>query len=187
MDIAVFDIETHDLSAPFGPLLCASVYDVRNDTMTTFRQDDYTRKRKNGAKNMVDDRLLLIDLRDYLESFHCTMGWFTKGFDLPHVRSRLVLQGERPLKEMLHVDGIWYYKGWRGLKFGSARLGKVAANLKTPNQKPEVEADVWMGAKAGDRTCLDEVVDRCEADVLTTYDVIRKSFDLGLIKNIQRY
>lgn len=187
MRTCVFDIETHDLSAPFGPLLCASVLDLSTGEMRTFRQDTYMRRRKNAATSMIDDRQLLLDFRDYLETFHVSMGWYTKGFDIPHIRSRLVLHNERPLKEMMHVDGVWYFKGWRGLKFGSAKLGKVAANLKTPNQKPEVTPDVWMGAKAGDRTCMDEVCDRCEADVSTTHDVISRALDLGLIKNIQRY
>lgn len=185
MRMCVFDIETHDLAAPFGPLLCASVYDISSGEMKTFRQDEYLKARK--AKSIMDDTALLCDLRDHLETFNLTMGWYTKGFDIPHIRSRLALANERILTEQLHVDGVWYFKGWRGLKFGSAKLGKVAKNLKTANQKPEVEAEVWMGAKAGDKVCMDEVVDRCEADVHTTYDVIQKAFDLGLIKNIQRY
>jgi uncharacterized protein YprB with RNaseH-like and TPR domain len=184
MRAAVFDLETWDLKPQFGPILAASVYDVVNDEMTSFRVDDYKRKRK--AVDMTDDHALCVDLRDFLETFDLTIGWFSKGFDLTHLRSRLVLASERPLKEMLHLDCIWYYKGWRGLRPMSSKMKHVAEFLKL-ERKPDVEPEVWMKAKGGNRKAMDEVVDRCEADVRITYAMTQESLRLGLVKNIQRY
>lgn len=184
MKVAYWDLETWDLKPQFGPILCASVYDSGSDEMRTFRVDDYKRRKK--ADDMTDDRQLCIDLRDYLETFHLTAGWYSKGFDLTHLRSRLVLHGERPLREMLHMDCIWYFKGWRGLRPMSSKMKYVAEFLGT-EQKPDVTPDVWMKAKGGNRKAMDEVCDRCEADVRVTHQISEKALDLGLVKNIGKY
>jgi len=184
MRMAVWDLETWDLSPQFGPVLCASVLDVATDEMRSFRIDDYRRKRK--ASDMTDDRALLVDLRDYLETFHITSGYFSKGFDLSLLRSRLVLHGERPLQEHLHYDPIWYFKGWRGLKPMSSKMKHVAEFLEL-EQKPDVAPETWMKAKGGNRRAMDEVVERCEADVRITRAIGEKAIELGLVKNIGRY
>jgi hypothetical protein len=62
----------------------------------------------------------------------------------------------------------------------------VAEFLKL-ERKPDVAPDVWMAAKGGNKKALDEVVDRCEADVRITQQITDKSFDLGLVRTINRY
>ena len=184
MRIAVFDLETWDLSPQFGPILCASVLDASSGKMKTFRVDDY--KRRKCALDMTDDQALCRELRDYLETFHLTIGWFSKGFDLAHLRTRLVLHGERPLAEHLHLDAIWHFKGWRGLKPMSSKMKHVAEFLRF-EPKPDVKPEVWMAAKGGNRKAMDEVVERCEADVRITNAITEKAIELGLVKNISRY
>lgn len=184
MKVAYFDLETWDLKPQFGPILAASVLDYGTGEMRTFRVDDYKRRRK--AVDMTDDHALCVDLRDHLETFHLTSGWYSKGFDLTHLRSRLVLHKERPLKEMLHLDCIWHYKGWRGLRPMSSKMKHVSEFLGL-ERKPDVEPEVWMKAKGGNRKAMDEVCERCEADVRITAAITERSFDLGLVKNIQRY
>jgi uncharacterized protein YprB with RNaseH-like and TPR domain len=184
MRIAYWDEETWDLSPQFGPVICISVLDSGTNKMKTFRIDDYVKKGK--AADLTDDRELCIDVRDYLETFHMTAGWFSKGFDIAHFRTRLVLNGERPLKEMLHMDCIWYFRGWRGLKPMSSKMKHVAEFFGL-EKKPDVAPEVWMKAKGGNKKALDEVCDRCEADVRITQAITEKALDLGLVKNISRY
>jgi len=182
--VCYWDIETHDLKPQFGPLLCASVLDNSSGKMTSFSMGEY---RKLGlAEDMTDDRALLVALRDYLETFHITSGYYSKGFDLTHIRSRLVLHNERPFKKMLHIDPIWYFKGWRGLRPMSAKMKHVAEYLKLES-KPDVSPEVWMKAKAGNEKALKEVVKRCEADVRITKQIAEKAAELDLMANIQRY
>lgn len=183
MRTAYWDLETWDLKPQFGPIICASVED-ETGKMKSFRVDNYMKK--GLADDMTDDYQLCMDLRDYLETFQVTVGWFSKGFDITHLRSRLVMHGERPLAEMLHIDCIWYYKGWRGLRPMSSKMKHVAEFLDL-ERKPDVAPETWMKAKGGNRKALSEVVDRCEADVRITRQITQKSFDLGLVKNIQRY
>lgn len=159
--------------------------------MITLRQDKYV---KDGlAEDMVDDKQLCIDLRNLLNEQHITSGWFSKGFDVTHLNTRLVANGERELlKRGLHVDCIWYYKGWRGLKPMSSAMKNVAkflrnAGVKGMEEKPEVPSEVWQKARVGNKKALDEVCARCEADVRITRAITEFSADLGLIRNIQCY
>ena len=184
MKICFWDLECWDLKPTFGPLLCVSVLDESTGKMKTFRIDQYIRK--GLAEDMTDDRQLCLDVRDHLETFQITVGWFSKGFDMAFLRTRLVMHGDRPLREHLHLDCIWFYKGWRGLKPMSASMKNVAKFLKL-EEKPDVAPDVWMSAKGGNKKAIDEVCNRCEADVRITKAITDKSFELGLVKNIQRY
>ena len=184
MKIAYFDLETWDLSPEFGPIVCASVLTLPEDRMITFRQDEYVRR--GEAEDLQDDRQLCLDLRDLLEQHHITCGYFSKGFDLAHLRTRLVLNGERPLAEQLHFDPIWFWKGWRGLRPRSSKMKHVTAFLDF-EQKPDVPAEVWLKARLGNRQAIDEVVDRCEADVRITRAIAEKTIEMGFGKNIGRY
>lgn len=184
MRVAYWDLETWDLSPQFGAVLCASVLDSSAGKMKSFRIDDYVKAGK--AEDLQDDRALLVDVRDHLETFHITAGWFSKGFDIALLRTRLVMHGERPLKEHLHFDGIWYFRGWRGLKPMSSKM-KHVAEFFGAEKKPDVTPETWMKAKAGNKKAMNEVVDRCEADVRITADLCQRAIDLGFAKTIQRY
>ena len=188
MRICYFDIETWDLQPTYGPLLCASIYDANENKMISLRQDVYLRRKNGGVavEGMHDDRLLLLDLKGILSGYHMTCGWFSKGFDIPFINTRLAMHGEEPLKSAFHFDGIWYMKGWRGLKPQSSKLKHVAEFFGL-EPKPTVEPDIWLKARGGAKKAMDIVVDRCEADVRITRDVTEKILDLGLAKNIQRY
>lgn len=187
MKLAYFDLETWDLVAPYGPLLCASILLLepgKPDKMVTFRQDAMIRSKK--ATDVLDDRALAIAARDLLDAQHMHAGWFSKGFDICHLNSRLALLGERLLQPKLHMDAIWYFKGWRGLRLGSSKMKTVAAELGL-QRKPDVDSVVWMGARAGRRKEMDIVVERCEADVRITRAITERALEMGLMKNIGVY
>jgi hypothetical protein len=67
------------------------------------------------------------------------------------------------------------------------------ARLKTVSEffgyeaKPEVSAEVWVNARGGNRKALDEVVERCEADVRIAYEIGIRTLEEGLVKNLQSY
>lgn len=188
MRIAVYDIETWDLTPEFGPLLCASVLLMPEEKMVSFRQDNYVRRKQ--AVDMTDDKQLCLDLRDLLRDRHLGIGYFTKGFDISHINSRLARHGIRKEEQLLprqfHIDPIWAFKGWRGLRPMSAKMKHVAKFLGL-EQKPEVEAETWLKGRSGNRKAMDVIVDRCEADVRITRQIYEVAMDLGLIKNITRY
>ena len=183
MKIAYWDIETSGLEGDVGRILCASVLDVETNLMTSFRNDRIKKKR-----NLADDGEIARQLRDELEKYHVTIGWFSKGFDIPFLRTRLVKAGHRPLKKHLHIDPIWYCKGWRGLKPRSAKMAVMAEFFGLSERKPSVDIDVWIDAAlGGDKVAMDELVERCEADVRITRAITEKLLDAELVTNIGTY
>lgn len=185
MRIAYFDIECWDLSPAFGPLLCAAVLLLPEEKMVVLRQDALVKSKK--ADDMTDDKQLCTDLRDLLAERHLTCGYFSKGFDICHVNSRLAQHGEtKLLKSVLHLDPIWFFKGWRGIKGQSGKM-KHMAEFFAMEPKPDVEPIVWMKARSGVKKAMDEVCERCEADVRITRLLAEKALDLGLVRNISVY
>ena len=183
MKIAYWDLETTDLKADVGRLLCASVLDASTGEMKSFRNDKVRKK-----KNMADDGELARQIRDELEKYHVTVGWFSKGFDVSFLNTRLVKAGHKPIRPHLHLDPIWYCKGWRGLGARSAKMKVMAEFFDLPERKPDVDVDVWIDAAlGGDKKAMDELVERCEADVRITKDLTERILDTGLVKNIQTY
>lgn len=185
MKIAYWDLETSDLNGDFGRLLCASILSLPDETMISYRQDDYVRRKK--AKSMADDHAIAVDIRDTLETFHITAGWYSKGFDIPFLNTRLAAHGERRLNSKLHLDGVWYAKGWRGIKAKSGKLADVAVFFGLDERKMAVEPEEWIAARAGDKDAMDIAIDRCESDVRLTRSVVEQLLDINVVANIQRY
>lgn len=152
--------------------------------MVSFRQDEMVAEGR--ATDMADDGALAVLLRDELERHHLIAGWFIKGFDIPFLNTRLVANGERTMRPRLVYDPRWCYSGWRGLSPRNAKL-KTVSEFFGYEPKPEVSADVWVKARGGNRKAMDEVVDRCEADVRISKEIGERTCDEGLLKNLQSY
>ena len=185
MKIAYWDIETNDLNGEFGRVLVASVLSLPSGQMTTLRIDKYIEDGRSD--DMLDDKALLTDLRSILEDHHITSGWYSKGFDIPFVNTRLAAHGLKPVRSHLHLDGIWYAKGWRGIKAQSGKLKDVARFFQLEEVKLEMSPDDWQRARLGQSKAMNKAVLRCESDVRLTREVTERLLGLGLVANIQRY
>lgn len=179
MRVGYFDLETTGLKGDVGRILCASIKDARYKKITTFRNDDI-------SSSTADDSEITVLIRDMLETFHITVGWFSKGFDIAMLNTRLVKNGHATIRPGLHLDPIWYCKGWRGLNARSAKM-KVMAEFFDLERKPDVDVDVWISASSGDRASMDILVKRCEADVRITQQLTERILDTRLVKNITSY
>lgn len=184
MKIATWDCEAWDLSPEFAPILCISIQDVHTGEIITLRQDEYVADGR--AVDMTHDHLLVRDARDMLEQYDMTYGWYSKGYDIQLLNTRLARWGERLMESRLHVDGTWYFRGWRGLKTKTSKLKDVSKFFGF-EPKPEVEPQIWLSARVGNKEAMDEIVERCEADTRITTVCIEQAIKLGLVKNIQRY
>ena len=180
--IAVFDLETSSLKGDLGRLLVGSVYSYPSGTLTTFRQDQMSPR-----KSMADDRSLAVAIRDHLETHHMLVGWHSKGFDVPFLNTRLLQNGERKMRGMLHLDPMYAYRGWHGVKPRSSRLSTVTEYWGLPERKMDVDVEVWVRAQGGDPDALDILCERCESDVRLLAEVTARTFDADLVKNIGRY
>lgn len=164
-DMAFFDIETTGLGAYGSEMTCVSIADqfgrVINKTKFDFEQ-----------ATVLDDKNLVVWARDELEKYDILVAWYGTMFDLPYINARLIMHGERPMRDTMFIDPIYKARGGRyGLKMGGSKLKTVAKALRTENQKPDVEWETFRLAGYGDPTALEEVVSRCNDDVLVLRDI----------------
>jgi uncharacterized protein YprB with RNaseH-like and TPR domain len=179
--LAVWDLETTGLKGDFGRLLCGSILSYPSGKIKTFRIDHVN----GGSPNK--DGPLAVAIRDEIERHWISAGYFSKGFDFSMLNTRLVVAGERKIESHLHIDPIWFYKGWRGLSMRSSSLATVAKVLGFEETKMDVPDTIWQEARYGNQEALDVLQERCESDCKLTLKVIKHALGNRLMKSVQVY
>ena len=152
---AFFDIETTNLEASIGMILCACIKAL----------DGYTDTMVSGASDggYMDDHKIVVQLRDCLECYDYVVTYYGTGFDIPYLNTRLIVHGERPINRLRHVD--LYYTAKFQLKLHSNRLDVVAETLFGKSEKTRVLGPVWTRAAQGDPEAMEYIVKHCKIDV----------------------
>ncbi len=165
LSVAIFDIETTDFWADTGFMLCACVKFLGNRTIYTFRIDEYPRyeKDRTNDKRAVSDLAKLLRRADYLS------GWYSFGFDLKFINTRLLYHNLPLLRYDNHID-LWKQARKR-LKLKSNRLVNVERALDLDHNKTPLDPRVWQRAIAGHKyRGMNDVVKHCKCDIKTTED-----------------
>ena len=152
---AMFDIETTNLDASIGMILCACVKTMGGETYTAV-----SRMPKGG---FMDDHEVVVQIRDWLEAYDYVCTYYGTGFDIPYLNTRLMVHGERPINRIRHVD--LYYTAKFQLKLHSNRLAVVAETLLGDSDKTRVLGPVWTRAAQGDPKAMEYIVEHCQIDV----------------------
>ncbi len=178
MKVLFTDIETTDLKALMGRVLCASFCDLTGDTWT-FRGDFGHLK----GENAIDDSRLAVAIRDEWEKYDLLVAHNGRLFDIPFLNARLAHAGERPFQPHFILDTL-YYLNSSSMRIGSAKLVNAQKFFRLGEEKTELVWETWQLAAAGDRKAMDEVVEHCEADVR----VLRELYPhvLPYVKNLHR-
>ncbi len=179
--MAFVDIETTDLKALMGRMLCASIADnfgnVISKTIYDFEQT-----------SIIDDSGLAVWLRDELEKYDIIVGWNSRLFDVPFLNARLMRWGERPMRmDMMHLDPMYRARASAaGIRIGSAKLVNVSKFFDRDQHvtKTDIDWDTWAKAQSGDQEAMKYLVEHCEADTL----VLRRMFNhlKPLIRTVHR-
>lgn len=165
---AFFDLETTNLKANFGRILCGSVADMFGN-VTTFRIDKAPYKRARRR----DDLGVAVAIRDFIEQFDFIVTWYGKMFDVKYLNSRLIMGNERPLRsDLKHLDAIFTAR--HSMAMHSSRLDAIAKTFRLDIQKTGLDPEIWNDAADGDEEAMDYVAEHCEHDVL----VLRKVFHI---------
>jgi len=172
-----FDVESTDLKAPFGNVLCCSFITLDGKRPFTYRLDDA----KYRGKRPEDDSVLVQAIKDYLDGSFCWVGWNSKMFDVALLNARLILAGKRPIEKRMHID-LMYYARRPFMALYSSRLDAVAKSLELAEQKTDLNPNIWVKARHLDKGAMNYVVDHCEKDIL----VLREAFHIlsPFIRNI---
>lgn len=171
LKVTFFDLESTDLSANWGRILCGSFLGLEGDDVLTYRKD----VKPFSGRNKVDDSRLAVAIRDEIESADVLVGWNSILFDVPLLNARLAQAGERSCKigekhGVIHVD-LMYYAGGQSMKIGRRSLAFVSRFFDVENEKTPLDGETWQLAATGDRPAMDLVVEHCEADVRVLKDV----------------
>jgi uncharacterized protein YprB with RNaseH-like and TPR domain len=164
MIVTSFDLETTNLNADFGMVLCGcsktwTEPGVKPRATKVFRLDESPEYKKYPH----DDKAVVIAIRDELEKSDIIVGWNSKRFDVPFLNGRLVYWNEYPMEKIKHIDLM--YQAMYKLKLHSARLASVQAFLGLKDEKSEMKPQIWMRAITGDKKAMDYIVDHCRKDV----------------------
>lgn len=149
--IAMFDIETTNLDADIGEMLCACIKPLGRPVKSFI------------VDTTAGDGALSASLRDELRNYDYVVTWYGTKFDMPYLTTRLISAGEETLGYMRHVD--LYYTSRFKLKLHSNRLAAVGEFMFGKTQKTRVIGPIWLRAIRGDKEAMDYIVKHCQKDV----------------------
>lgn len=163
--VVYWDLETTDLKAFMGRLLCCSIADSWGN-VTTRRATDFPQQ------SALDDSGLAEWVRDTLETYDVLVSWNGFMFDHGFLAARLLRWGKRPMGRKMAVDPMWKARQGRySARIGGSSLATVSKFFRTNDTKSEISWEQWSLAGLGDPDAMAEVVDHCERDVLVLRSV----------------
>lgn len=159
----VFDIETTDLEADRGVVLCACYESsLKPGKVVTLRNDElssgWDKGRRGDDKELVSQLVKVMRKHDVLVAHNGTR------FDIPFLRTRCLRWGLEPLKEQKVVDPLTI--AWRKFKLRSNRLGAISDYLGIQDRKTPLDMSVWADAMLnGSKRAMNLIVEHCQADI----------------------
>lgn len=157
--VTMFDLETTNLNANYGYILCmawkhvgeSKVHIVRIDQMSTFEKDPTSDKElvKAAAAALADSDVVC--------------GWYSSRFDWPFLQSRLLTHGLPSMPPTPHVD-LWRTAKYQ-MKLNSNRLASVSEFLGLEEKTP-IRSREWIRAMAGHQKSINYVVAHCKQDIV---------------------
>jgi len=156
--IGFFDLETTNLKADFGIILCYAIADGISDQI-------YTRTiTKSDLRTCLDEKVVKSCIKD-MKNFDRLVGYYSTKFDGPFLRTRAISLGiEFPeFGQVIHND--LYYTVRNKLNLSSNRLENACRTVFGETAKTRIDADHWIKALMGDKPSLDYINDHCIKDV----------------------
>jgi uncharacterized protein YprB with RNaseH-like and TPR domain len=156
--IGFLDIETSNLKANFGIVLCWCIEDEKGDIY----EDWVTLE---DIKKGFEDRRIVGTCIETMKSFDRIVTHYGTYFDVPFLRTRSLIHGLMfpEYGELYHTD-VWKMAK-KSLCLHSNRQDCVAEALQGKTIKTRIDHPAWRKATYGDQAAMKEVVDHCEKDV----------------------
>lgn len=168
--ICFFDIEASGLKGDYNSILCASIQPWHGKVVT------YT------AEKPGDDKTLARQLRDELEKYLVIVGYYSKGFDKPMLRSRLLHFNMRDINQQFHID--MYYSLKTHTLVARRSMAHMSEWLDLEHKKLTLGPQLWNDVLAGRAGAMRTLVNRCEADVVELEDLYDRT--KHLIREIKK-
>ena len=156
--VAFLDIETSNLKANFGIVLCWCI--LADDS--TLYQDWLTRK---DVLSGDEDKRVVSTCIDTMRTFDRVVGHYSTYFDIPFLRTRAIIHRLDFPKhgELYHTDAWRMAK--KSLCLHSNRQAVVAESLQGKTIKTRISHPAWRQAMMGNEAAAMEVLEHCNCDV----------------------
>lgn len=152
-----FDLETTDLKANFGTILCACFKPV-GAPVITFRLDEFP------GRGPWDDRQLILRVCEFMNSCGKVFGWYSSRFDVKFLRTRKLLNDIQAPCTFAHAD-LWVAARTQLLLHNNRLDTWNRSFAPSTIQKTQIDWESWRRATSGDEPSIDDVVKHCQMDV----------------------
>ncbi len=165
-----FDIEAVGLRGDYNSILCVSVkpYGKKPETFAVTKPGD--------------DKAMLRAATERLEKGIMWCGYYSKGFDIPMIRTRRLRHGMPDIKKQPHLD--LYFSLKANLLTSRKSQAHLLSWLKVPEQKMTVSADDWNEVIVDPKKVMPTMIKRCESDTIGLEGLYRKT--RHMIKDVTR-
>lgn len=176
--VLIFDLETSELNANRGHIMCAVAKWLNEDWHYEWRIDDDP-DYGTTPRSWYYDRDIAVELRDLCEEANVVVAYYGAygKFDVPFLNTRLLSHQERPCRQLSVVDPYTIAKG--KLKLARNNMDSVGALLGCEHQKYHLPWADWHHAKYGDREGMDRILEYCVNDVYTLEDIYKTLLPLA--------
>lgn len=147
--LLTFDIEATNLRGDYGSILCASFRPYGKDVITV------------SVDQPGDDKKVVREIKEIMSAYPCWVSYYGKGFDVPMIQTRLLVNGYKQLEKKHHID-LYYVLKYKLLtaRRSQAHLLRL---LETQQQKLDVSANAWNQVMHSAKA-MDLMRERCESD-----------------------
>jgi uncharacterized protein YprB with RNaseH-like and TPR domain len=149
--LVFFDIESTGLRGDYNSVLCVS--------FKPYGKQPYTLKITKPG----NDQGVVIAAKKELEKYSVWCGYYSKGFDIPMLNTRLLRWHQQPIDKRMHLD--MYYALKYSLLTARKSQGHLLSWLGTVQQKQSVSASTWSDILGDVPKYMPEMISRCESDV----------------------
>lgn len=167
LKVGLLDIETSELEADLGIILCAVIKDDLG--YTVLRTDELNKKWRSGKRG--DDKAITKALRERLATYDIIVAHNGNRFDIPFVRTRCAKWKLERLPDIKLIDPCDI--AWRKFRLRSNSLGNISDFIGSVNRKHRLDLSVWRDAVYnGTAAAMDQIVEHCVSDVDELEDVL---------------
>lgn len=113
------------------------------------------------------------EAKEALESYNCWVGYYSKGYDIPMLNTRLLKWGMRPVEKQPHLDMYFTLKA--NLLTARRSQAHLLEWLETPQQKMTISAETWNRVLSDFGPTINTLRKRCESDVAGLESLYKKT------------
>jgi uncharacterized protein YprB with RNaseH-like and TPR domain len=162
--VLLLDIEASSLEADFGHCYCFGYKWLGEKRPRILSMTDYAKPCTTCKRvDTMSDKRLMQTVYPLMSQADVWVGWYSKGYDIRFLNTRMLDAGLPPLPPVAHVDLYWTAR-WQ-LKLSSNRLASVQDFLQLKASKTPLNKRVWRQAQAGHGPSLRYIEEHCLADV----------------------